>query len=68
MGKGVFLWVALLGGFGNRGATGIGKTEDFGDFVEAFADGVVESGADDFKLVVGGHVDYLSVAAGDDQS
>ena len=52
------------GGFGNRRAARVRKTEDFRDFVETFADGVVVGGADDFEMVVGGHADDLGVAAG----
>ena len=49
----------------DAGAAGVGEAEDFGGFVEGFADGVVEGGADDFEGVVALHVDELSVAAGD---
>ena len=37
----VFIWVAGFGGVGDGGAAGVGEAEDFGDFVEAFADSVV---------------------------
>ena len=66
MGEFVFVFVARLAGFGDGWATRVGKTEDFGDFVETFANGVVASGADDFKIVVGGHAEDLGVAARDD--
>lgn len=59
--------VAILSAFGDRGAAGVGQTEDFGDLVETFADGIVAGGADDLKLVMGGHVDDLSVATRDDE-
>ncbi len=67
MGKGVFGWVALLGAFGDGGAARIGKTKDFGDFVEAFADGVVASGTNNLEMIMLRHVDNLGVAAGDDK-
>ena len=57
--------VAGEGEFGNRWAAGIGKTEDFGDFVEAFADGVVASGTNNLEMIMLRHVDNLGVAAGD---
>ena len=56
VGKLVFIGVAVLGGLGDGGATGVGKTEDFGNFVETFADGVVVGGADNLKIVVFFHV------------
>ena len=67
VGEGVFFRVAGFGGGGDGGAAGVGEAEDFGDFVEAFADGVVEGGADDVEVVVAGHADDLGVAAGDDE-
>ena len=57
VGEGVFFWVTGFGGFTDGGAAGVGKTEDFGDFVEAFADGVVVGGADNLEVVVVFHVD-----------
>lgn len=68
MGELIFFGVAISCSFGDRGTARVGETEDFGDFVEAFADGVVESRADDFEVVVGGHFDDLGVAARDDKS
>ena len=53
--------------FGDFGAARIGKAEDFGDFVEAFADGVVTGCADNFKGIMGGHREDLGVAAGNDE-
>ncbi len=67
MGEAVFFGVAGFGGVGDGWAAWIGKTEDFRDFVEGFADGVVEGGADDFERVGGGHIEELGVAAGDDK-
>ena len=57
MGEFVFVFVAFLGGLRDGGATWIGKTEDFGDFVKTFADGVVSRGADDLEIGVAGHID-----------
>ena len=51
------------GGITNGGAAWVGKAENFGDFVEAFADGIVAGGADDFEIVVLLHVNDLSMAA-----
>ena len=67
VGERVFGWVAGEGTLSNIGAAGVGEAEDFGDFVETFTDGVVTSGADNFEMVVFGHVDDLGVAAGDDE-
>ena len=67
MRKVIFMRIAIFGGFRDRGATRVGETKDFGDFVKTFADGVVSGGADDFELVVGGHTNNLGVAAGDDK-
>ncbi len=63
----IFFGVAGFSGVSDRGAARIGETEDFGDFIESFADGVVESGTDDFERVRGGHIEELGVAAGDDK-
>lgn len=67
VGKFVGVRVAIFGAFGDGGAAGVGKAENFGDFVETFADGVVAGGADDLELVVGGHEDDLGVATRDDE-
>ena len=58
--------VAFCGGFGDGRATRVGEAEDFGDFVEPLADGVVAGGADDFEVIMALHVDDLGVATGDD--
>ena len=68
MGEFVFVFVAFEGGLRDGGAAGVGEAEDFGDFVEAFADGVVASGADDLEVAVAGHFDDLGVATGDYKS
>ena len=56
-----------VGGGGNVGTARVGKTEDFGDLIEAFADGVVAGGADNVEMVVFGHIDNLGVTATDDE-
>lgn len=80
VGKMVFMWIARGGfgggavlvvdfavaGGGDIGATGVGKTENFGDFVETFADGIVAGGADDLEGVVGRHMNNLGMATRDD--
>jgi len=60
--------IRLTRGCCDAGASGIGETEDFGDFIESFADGIVQSGADNFEIIVRFHVDELGVTAGDDES
>ena len=67
MGKIISVGVAILSTFSDGGAARVGETEDFGDFVKTFANGIVSSGADDFKLVMSGHVDDLGVATRDDK-
>ncbi len=68
VGKGILLGIAVPRTNGDGGSAGVGQAEDFGDFVETFADSVVAGGADDFEMVMGGHVEDLGVAAGDDKS
>ena len=53
---------------GNGWSAWIGKAEYFGDFIEAFTDGIVTSGSDNFKMIVSGHANDLSMAAGNDKS
>ena len=57
--------VAFCGCGSDGGAAGVGEAEEFGYFVEDFADGVVAGGADDIEMVVVGHVDELGVTTGD---
>ena len=52
---------------GNSWAARIGKTKNFGDFIEAFTDGIVTSRGDNFKMIVSGHADDLGVAARNDE-
>jgi len=54
--------------FGDGRAAGVWKAEDFGDFVEGFANGVVAGLAKDFVIFVGVHEDEASVAARNDES
>lgn len=65
MGKFVSVRITIFGTLGNGRTAGVGKTEDFGDFVEAFADGVVASGTNNLEMIMLRHVDNLGVAAGD---
>lgn len=65
--KAVFARVALEGAFSDRRAAGVGEAEDFGDFVEAFADSIVAGGANNLEMIMLGHVNNLSVAAGYDK-
>lgn len=67
MGKVVFVGVTIQGAFSNTGTTGVGEAEDFGDFVKTFTDGVIAGGADNFEMIVAGHIDNLSVPARDDK-
>ncbi len=55
--------VALFGGFGDGWATRVGQAKDFGNLIEAFANGIVAGGADNFEMIVLFHVNYLSVPA-----
>ncbi len=68
MREGETMRVARFREIGNSGATRIGKTENFGDFIEAFTDGIVTSRGDNFEMIMGGHADNLGVAAGNDES
>ena len=52
----------------NSRATRIRKAENFGDFIEAFTDGVVTGRGDNFEMIMMFHADDLSVAAGNDKS
>ena len=60
-------FVAFECGASNSGATWVGKSENFGDFIENFADGVIASAADDMKIVVVLHIYNLRMAAGNDE-
>ena len=63
VGELIFVRVAFFGSFGDSGAARVGKTEDFGDFIKAFTDGVVAGSGNNFKIGVAGHINNLSVAA-----
>ena len=60
-------FVAFERGAINSGATWVWKSENFGDFIENFADGIVASAADDMKIVVVLHIYNLRMAAGNDE-
>ena len=52
---------------GNSWAARIGKAKNFGDFIEAFTDSIITGRGDNFKMIMGGHTDNLSVAARNDE-
>lgn len=60
-------FVAFECDFGNSGTTWVGESENFGDFIENFADSIVASAADDMKIVVALHIYNLRMAAGNDK-
>lgn len=64
----VFFGVTFFGSLGDGRAARIGETEDFGDFVENFADGVIVGCADNFEVVVVLHEDNLRVPTRYDES
>ena len=55
--------VAIFCSFGDGWCTGVGKTKDLGDFVEAFTDSIISSSTDDFKFLMRWHCDNLCVTA-----
>ena len=63
----VSVGIAFECGASNSGATWVGETENFGDFIENFADGVIASATDDMKVVVALHIYNLRMAAGNDE-
>lgn len=63
----VSVGIAFECGASNSGATWVGKSENFGDFIENFADGVIASATDDMKVVVALHIYNLRMAAGNDE-
>lgn len=60
-------FVAFERNFGNSGTAWVGKSENFGDFIENFADSIIASAADDMKVVVALHIYNLRMAAGNDE-
>ena len=52
---------------GNSWAARIGKTKNFGDFIEAFTDGIVTGRGDDFEMIMMFHADDLSMTTGNDE-
>ena len=67
-GEVIFMRIASLGGSGNGGAAWVGKTENFGDFIETFANGVIAGSANNFEIVVTLHIYNLGVTARNDGS
>ena len=59
--------IAEFGSLGDSRAARVGEAEDFGDFIEGFADGVILGLPDEVVVAVGAEVDELGVAAGDDE-
>ena len=51
----------------NSWAARIGKTKNFGDFIEAFTDGIVTGRGDDFEMIMMFHADDLSMTTGNDE-
>ena len=49
--------IAEFGSFGDSRATRVGEAEDFGDFIEGFADGVILGLPDEVVVAVGADVD-----------
>ena len=52
---------------GNSWAARIGKAKNFGDFIKTFTDSIITGRGDNFKMIVSGHADDLSVAARNDE-
>ena len=65
-GERVFVRSASCGGLSDGWATGVGQAEDFGNLIEAFANGVIASSADNFEMIMTFHVNNLSMTARDD--
>ena len=60
-------FVAFERNSGNSRATWVGESENFGDFIENFADSIVASATDDMKVVVALHIYNLRMTAGNDE-
>ena len=60
-------FVAFERNFSNSRTTWVGKSENFGDFIENFADSIVASAADNMKIIVALHIYNLRMAAGNDE-
>lgn len=52
---------------GDSWSTWIRETENLGDFIKAFTNGVVSCGANDFKMIMSVHFKNLSMATGNDE-
>ncbi len=59
--------VAPLCGLLNGRSAGVGQTQQARHFVERFAGGVIQRGAQPLVAPVAAHQNHLGVAAGDDQ-
>lgn len=67
MGEMIGVGIAGLGAASDGRSAGVRQTENLGDLVKTFADSIVASGADNFELVMSGHIENLSMAARDDE-
>lgn len=52
---------------GDSWSTWIRETENLGDFIKAFTNGVVSCGANDFKMIMSVHFKNLSMATGNNE-
>lgn len=52
---------------GDSWSTWIRETENLGDFIKTFTNGVVSCGANDFKMIMSIHFKNLSMATGNDE-
>lgn len=52
---------------GDSWSAWIREAKNFGDFIEAFTNGVVSCGTNDFKMIMSVHFKNLSMATGNDE-
>ena len=52
---------------GDSWSTWIRETENLGDFIKTFTNGVVSCGANDFKMIMSVHFKNLSMATGNNE-
>lgn len=52
---------------GDSWSTWIRETENLGDFIKTFTNGVVSCGANDFKMIMCVHFKNLSMATGNNE-
>lgn len=63
----VFSAIAGEGGMGDSWSTWIRETENLGDFIKTFTNGVVSCGTNDFEMIMSVHFKNLSMATGNDE-